>query len=130
NFVFVGDVCRGIHQALEKGRVGQCYLLTGENMSYLEFFKRVKACGNVRCIYIRLPRTVLKFIAWIAPLGQKIFGPRWKYTRPIVYLSTVHAYYSGEKAASELDHRPTPIDDVVRDTVNWFQTTDLLRAGA
>ncbi|HEY8399372.1 MAG TPA: NAD-dependent epimerase/dehydratase family protein [Flavihumibacter sp.] len=130
NFVFVGDVCKGIHSALEKGRVGQCYLLTGENLSYLEFFKRVKACGTDRCIYIRLPRTVLKFIAWIAPWGQKLFGRAWKFTRPIVYLSTVHAYYSGEKAERELDYTPRPIGQVVQETVDWFQTTELLRAGA
>ena len=56
NFVHVTDVARGIRQAIEKGRAGQCYLLAGENLSYLQFFRKMKAvCGHPRYLYSTKP---------------------------------------------------------------------------
>ena len=42
NFVDAEEAARGVVNAMEKGRKGACYLLAGENHSYLDFFRIVK----------------------------------------------------------------------------------------
>lgn len=56
NFVDATFAAKGVVGALEKGRTGECYLLTGENLSYLEFLKRwLPLPGNILCLCQFLP---------------------------------------------------------------------------
>ena len=41
NFVFSKDVARAVVNAIDLGRLGECYLAAGENLSYKEFFTLV-----------------------------------------------------------------------------------------
>lgn len=121
NFVYIQDVCKGIQKALNIGRIGHCYLLAGENMSYKKFFQLVKEqCGR-KCIFIRLPQSLLQVAAWIAPLCQKLFGSKWRLTSSVIYLSRLKAYYSGEKAETEWNLEPTPIREAIKHTIHWFR---------
>ena len=39
NFVATGDVAKGIVSALSHGKDGESYLLSGENLTYREFYR-------------------------------------------------------------------------------------------
>lgn len=126
NLVFVGDVCKGILLALEKGRTGQCYLLTGENMSYRALFTLIRKLGNKPGYGIQIPSFVLRVLGWIAPIFQRIFGSRWKLTRQVVYMARINAYYTGKKAKLEWDFATMPAQQAIEITLNWFRRNRML----
>lgn len=121
NFVAVHDVCNGIVQALQVGRTGQCYLLTGENMSYRQFFKLVQKESGHRTILIGLPSLIIRTMGWLSPFFRYVFGERWRLNRSVAYMATQGAYYSGSKAREEWGLQPSSITNTIKDTVEWFR---------
>ncbi len=56
SFVDVRDVARGIILALEKGRPGQRYLMTGCNLTVREFFAKLERVSGVKGPRLMVPR--------------------------------------------------------------------------
>ena len=70
NYVLVDDVVAGHLLAMEKGRVGQRYILGGENASLREFFRTIDRVTGKRHFQLPIWRfTPLAFAAW-----QKLRG--------------------------------------------------------
>ena len=65
NFVHVNDVARGHFLALEKGEIGDRYILGGENMSLKSLLDQVAKFGNVPKVKLKLPT---KSHLWVAVL--------------------------------------------------------------
>lgn len=121
NFVHVQDVCRGIANALEIGRHGDCYLLAGENLSYGDFFRLLQQEAQQKSLLIRIPAWCMKLAGLAGTLRAKITG-----TTPPLHYATAHLlclynYYSGKKSERELRVRYTPIRQAVQDALNWYQ---------
>ena len=76
NYVLVDDVVTGHILAMQKGRVGQRYILGGENASLKEFFSTIDRVSNKRHIHIPLlkygPPRVRAFTRKTCPLVRLI----------------------------------------------------------
>lgn len=119
NFVDVSDVAKGIINSIDKGKVGESYLLGGENLTYREFFEKVLKIHGKNKGLIELNSQLLK------TAGR--FGDLVSFIKPIP-LNSVTAtllsndnYYSSEKAIKELDMPQTPIDKAIKDALDFFQ---------
>lgn len=127
NFVHVDDVTAGIVQAISLGKPGECYLLGHENLSYREFFKKMKAvCGHPRHL-IPVPRPLIKAAGHAGSCYEKI-------SRRAVALNSINApllsgnnYYSAQKAIRELHLPQTQIEQAIADAVEWFETNGYLK---
>lgn len=121
NFVHVQDVCTGIANALVSGKHGDCYLIAGENLSYGAFFRLLQQEAQERSIRIPVPGWCLKLAGLIGTIRSRITGS----TPPLHYataqLLCLYNYYSGEKSTRELEVHYTPIQQAVRDALNWFR---------
>jgi dihydroflavonol-4-reductase len=124
NFVYIKDVCKGIINAIDKGRVGECYLLAGHNLTYKEFFSIVSNTSAEKKRMVQLPGFMLKLAGRTGSLIEAIRrkGGRMNYTSS--YLLCLDNYYSGKKAERELAITYTPIEDAVEDALNWFKTNN------
>jgi dihydroflavonol-4-reductase len=127
DWVDVRDVVSGTLTAIEKGRSGESYLLSGHYVSLAELYgllSKLKGGGK------KLP--VLPF--WIAEIGIP-FLKLWAgltrskplYTREsLKILKTAHQNISHEKAARELGYEPRPFEETLRDTLAWFRENHYL----
>lgn len=120
NFVHVNDVVQGIMAAIEKGRIGESYLLAGENLSYAEFFEKVFAVSGKKKTLIKAhPRLLMTAgrvgdaVSFISPTALNSVNAK---------LLNLDNYYSPAKAIKELGLPQTPIDIAIRDALEFFES--------
>lgn len=120
NFVCVQDVCNGITSALSKGKVGECYLLAGENLSYEQFFKMARSLSNRSRILIRIPASLLRVAGMAGTLLGKLTGKVYPMNYANAYLLCTENYYSAKKSKKELGIDYTSISEVIKDSVDRY----------
>jgi dihydroflavonol-4-reductase len=121
NFIHVEDVAAGIIQAIKLGKPGESYLLGHENLSYREFFEKMKAvCGYPRHL-IPVPRPLIKVAGQAGSFCEKISGKAVPLNAVNANLLSGGNYYSAQKAIRELGLPQTPIEQAIADAVEWFQ---------
>lgn len=124
NFVHIHDVCAGIASALEIGKIGDCYLMAGENLSYKEFFQLLNKVSGQAPILIKIPEFVLKIAGIIGTLSG-IFSPvSRKLNYSAAYMLCIYNYYSGKKSERELLLKYTPIENAIDKALKWFREND------
>lgn len=122
NFVHVEDVCVGIANALELGKVGELYLIAGENLTYKEFFKKLQKVSGQHTRMLRVSPLVLKTIGLAGTLVGKLSGRNSaKLTYASACMLCIYNYYSGKKSVRDLDLQYTPIDQAISSALDWFK---------
>jgi dihydroflavonol-4-reductase len=127
DWVDVRDVVSGTIAALEKGRTGQSYLLSGHFVSLADLYKKLRELkGSGKNL------TLLPF--WLAELGvpflkawARLTGNKPLYTRESVkILKSAHPSISSDKAARELGYKARPFEETLKDTITWFRENHYL----
>lgn len=120
DFVDVRDVARGCLLAAEKGRAGECYILSGRYCTIQELAEMVRALAGGRkklCLPLGAAYAALPFFGLMA----KVSRTRPLFTKYALYTISGNARFSCEKAAAELGYCPRDLRLTVRDTVAWLQ---------
>lgn len=120
DWVDVRDVVAGLVVAAEKGRTGENYLLPGHQATALHLGRMAAALNGHLGPVLAIPGWMA---TRIAPLGERI-GRRLNsdaFTPASIGTLLDDPLVDGDKAATELGHRPRPLEDSVRDTVRWFE---------
>lgn len=120
NFVDARDVAEGIIACAENGENGECYLLTGHLSPIQKILEQVRKIINGKKI-IYLP---LWFIKMIAPLYEKIKIKKKQkaYLTPYsAYALGLNSNYSYDKAKKKLNYSSRPLEDTIKDTVQWLK---------
>lgn len=123
NFVHVEDVCAGIVKAIEKGTIGEHYLLAGHNLSYKEFFRLTDRHAGRSRTKLQIPGSLLRALGRVGSLMQTLSGSAVKLNYASAYMLSLDNYYSGKKAERELGIEYKPIHLAVADAVAWFRDT-------
>jgi len=124
NFVHVEDVAEGIIKCLENGRNGDKYILAGENLSYIDFFRKLNAVANQNPIMFKIPRFILHGIGRI---GELIRGIGIKSNLSLVNMKIlcINNFYSNQKSVRELGMTYRSIDLAITDALNYFSKVKL-----
>ena len=120
NLVHVRDVARGHILAGDRGRVGQRYILGHRNLPLLEIFRVLATLTGIPAPRFRVPYAV----AWLTAVGMEGLA-RLRGGAPQVPLTAVRMarkrmYFSAAKAVTELGLPQTPVEQALRDAVDWF----------
>ncbi|MBZ5499253.1 MAG: NAD-dependent epimerase/dehydratase family protein [Acidobacteriia bacterium] len=122
NIVDVEDVAQGHLLAERKGRIGQRYILGGENMSLREILQTLAhICGR------RMPRLPMPWtVALIAAYMNQFFLGTILRREPSIPLDGVRMarykmYVSSDKARRELGYDPRPAEQALRKAVEYFR---------
>lgn len=119
----VRDVALGHLQAAELGKPGERYILAGHNIYWYELIDRVRELSGVRQPLAVIPHEAARFLRAPEAFGLSGFivdseayglmGARW--------------WASSTKAMTELSYRFRPLDDTLRETIDWYR--ELIAAG-
>lgn len=121
NYVDVRDVAVGHLLALEKGNVGERYLLCGDdNILLSEFFAMITQLTGIPAPLLKLPLWMVFPLAYTNHILWKVTGKD-----PLIRVSTVKRawmdmYYSNAKAKQVLGYSPRPLRLALRDEIEWF----------
>lgn len=126
NFVAVQDVAAAAVAALTEGIPGEAYLLTGENLSYREFYRLLSERTGCRSVRISLPSALLLSLGRAGDLLAAL-GMKTELSTVNMRLLCTGNYYSSSKAAEDLGFRCRRISDAVDETVAWLLHTGKLK---
>ncbi|MCK8785148.1 NAD-dependent epimerase/dehydratase family protein [Roseomonas sp. NAR14] len=128
NLVHVDDVAAGCVAALERGRIGERYILGGEDVSLRDMLGEIARRTGHRAP-VRLPRLPLWPVAVAAEAWARLSGREPMVTRDALRMAGHHMYFSSAKARRELGHAPRPWTEGIADAIGWFRETGMLPAG-
>ena len=121
NFVDVRDVAHATHMAASTGRPGECYILSGYEMSVSDFVCTLARVSGKKPPFITLTK---RFISTIAP-GTELYYRLVKQT-PLITPYSIrklcsNCNFSNEKAKRDLDLHPMSVEDSMRDMMAWIR---------
>ena len=126
--VHVDDVAEGHLLALERGRIGEKYILGGENLSLKALLGLVAAETGRAPPRVRLPGALLWPLALGCEAAASLTGISPLVTRDHLRMARKLMYFASAKAQSELGYSPRPAHAAVRDAVAWFRANGVVRA--
>jgi dihydroflavonol-4-reductase len=127
NIVHVDDVAAGHLLALQHGRIGERYILGGQDMTLREILAEIARLVGRRPPRVRLPRSLVLPIAYAAEGLARITGRPGRITVEAVRMAKKRMYYSSAKATRELGYRWRPTSVAFADAVGWFREQGYLR---
>jgi farnesol dehydrogenase len=72
--------------ATEKGKIGERYLLTGENASFNQVFDMAAVITNTRKPMVNIPLWVIDVYGWLSVLFSRITGKLPVISPPVSFL--------------------------------------------
>jgi dihydroflavonol-4-reductase len=120
NVVDVEDVARGHLLALARGRVGERYILGGQDVMLRELLGEIAQLVGRRPPRVRLPAAPLVPLAHAAEAFARLRGREPFLTVDGLKMSRNRMFFSSGKAERELGYRPGPYVAGVRAAVAWF----------
>ena len=127
NWVYVKDVAKGVCNAMTMGRIGEAYILGGENLTYVDAVKRIAvAVGAKKIPRFVAPDIVLKLLGFMGTISGAITKKAPKLTVNLAKIACDGHYFSPKKAIEELQMPQTPIEVGVKEAKEWFIKNDYL----
>jgi dihydroflavonol-4-reductase len=127
NLVHVDDVARGHVEALLKGRIGERYILGGDNVPLVTMLSDIARLTGRRAPRWKLPRAPLYPLATMAEAFARVTSREPLLTRDGLKMSEHRMFFSSAKAARELGYRARPYIEGLRDALGWFREAGYVR---
>jgi dihydroflavonol-4-reductase len=120
NLVHVDDVAAGHVAALHRGRIGERYILGGENLTLADLLARIALLTQHRPPRLRLPRSLVYPLALAAEGVAHITGREPFITLDGLRMAKYKMYFTSAKAERELGYTSRPVEEALRDALQWF----------
>ena len=121
NIVHVDDVAKGHIQAFNKGKLGERYILGGENLTFKEILEMISnLCGH-NPPKIQLPKKPLYPIGYLFEIFARLFNLKNPMlTVDMIRMAEKKMFFSSEKAKKELNYRYKSAKIALKDAIQWF----------
>jgi dihydroflavonol-4-reductase len=127
NIVHVDDVAAGHLLAFAKGKVGERYILGGDNLTLAAILGRIAVMVGRRPPLVKLPRAPLFPLAVVAELWARLTGAEPFVTVDGLRMARWHMFFTSAKAERDLGYRHRPAGDALEDAVAWFRQAGHLK---
>ncbi|WP_027185040.1 hopanoid-associated sugar epimerase [Desulfovibrio inopinatus] len=122
NVVHVDDVAKGHLLALERGRVGERYILGGDDMMLCEILSEICRLGDLRPPTWRLSPNMLMPLAYVCETVARLRRQNeCRINRDGLRMAKKKMFFSSRKAQDELGYTPGPAHKALVDAAQWFQ---------
>lgn len=126
NLVHVDDVAAGHLRAFDKGRIGERYVLGGEDVTLAALLAKVAREVGRTPPTIRIPRAPLFPLAWANERLARVTGKDPFLTLDSLRMAKHRMFYSSAKATRELGYAARPWQVAVADAVSWFRREGMI----
>src|SRR5580658_2844870 len=121
NLVHVDDVATGHLLAEERGRIGERYILGGENMTLATILRRIAALVGRKPPTVKLPIAAVWPVAVVAEAMGRLTGREPFVTLDGLRLARKIMFFSSAKAVRDLGYAPRPAEAGLADAIAWFR---------
>jgi dihydroflavonol-4-reductase len=126
NYVCAKDAAVAIANALTKGRIGECYILGNQNLSYKEAFGKIASIIGVKPPSLPIPSAFAKLYGRVGSLIGTISGKAPAISYPLSRIACDEHYYSAKKAVQELELPQTPVEVGIKECFDWLKENNYL----
>ncbi len=127
NLVHVDDVAAGHLAALQRGRIGERYILGGQNVLLGDMLREITRQAGRPPPRLRLPRRLIFPIAYAAEAIAHFTGREPFVTTTGLRLAKVHMFFASTKAERELGFSARPYGEAIADAIGWFRRNGYLK---
>ena len=128
NIVHVDDVAAGHVLAFHHGRIGERYILGGENLPLRDILVEITRLAGRSPPRLKLPHGVVLPIAYVAEGIARLTGRPTRVTVDSVRMARKRMYFSSDKAVRELGYGFRPAALAFADALEWFGAEGYLQA--
>jgi dihydroflavonol-4-reductase len=121
NLVHVDDVAAGHLAALRRGRIGERYILGGQDVLLADMLRDIATLVERRPPRLRMPRRLLFPAAAVAEMIASRTGREPFLTLDGLRMARYRMYFSSAKAMRELGYKARPYGEGLQDAVAWFR---------
>lgn len=119
DFVDVRDVARGMILAAEKGRSGEIYILSGQQVSLRRLSKLTRRVTARRSLVIAIPLGLALFVSRYTQHLYRWFKKTPRFTLYSLKTVVENSSFCRTKAETELGYRARPLEESIRDFLAW-----------
>ena len=121
NIIHVDDVAHGHVLALERGQIGESYILGGEDLEMPHLLAMVDDIMARPRRRVRLPSGALVPLAIAMEAAARTFRTEPRVTREMLAMAKKRMFFSSAKAAAELGYTARPARQAFADAIAWFR---------
>jgi dihydroflavonol-4-reductase len=126
NLVRVEDVAIGHVLALERGKIGEGYILGGENLPLREILIMITQEAGRKPPRYKVNPTMMWPVAWVEERLARMFKMEPRVTRDHLRMARYKMFYSSDKAKRELGYAPRPVRPAIKEAVAWFMANGMV----
>jgi dihydroflavonol-4-reductase len=126
NLVHVDDVAAGHIAAMEKGQIGERYILGGQDAPFGQLLADIAALVGRRPPRLKMPRAPLFPLAYAAEALAQITRKEPFITADSLRMAKYRMYFSSAKAERELGYKARPYSEALSDAVAWFRDKGMI----
>jgi dihydroflavonol-4-reductase len=127
NLAHVDDVAAGHLAALERGRIGERYILGGDNVTLADMLADIARLVGRRPPIVKLPRTMLYPLAYGAEALARLSGVEPFLTMDGLRMARHRMFFDDSKARAELGYVSRPYREGLADAIAWFRLRGALK---
>ncbi|HTZ67202.1 MAG TPA: hopanoid-associated sugar epimerase [Roseiarcus sp.] len=127
NLAHVDDVATGHLAALDRGRIGERYILGGDNVFLADMLADIARLVGRRPPKLQLPRPMLYPLAYGAELLASVRGVQPFITVDGLRMAGHHMFFDDSKARRELGYSSRPYREGLADAIAWFRSYGYLK---
>lgn len=119
NFVHVEDVAKAHLLAINRGTIGERYIIGNANMELVEFYRRLCKIFPKNKI-TQIPYLIALSFSYLIVFYSFLRRKEPEITPQGVMLSRKKMFYDNTKSKRDLGLDYRPIDEALKESVNWF----------
>jgi dihydroflavonol-4-reductase len=120
DFADVRDVARGMQLAGKKGRKGETYILSGEQVSIKDLMGMLQDITGIKAPSYKVPSWLARTAGLVAPLYYRLIKSKPLFTTYSIDVLASNSLVTSQKARIELGYRSRPARESIVDAVYWF----------
>lgn len=116
----IEELVEGVLAAAAKGRTGERYILSGENITIQKLFELIAQAANVSAPQIGLPNFLVHGLGQMGEVLER-FGKKGPISRENAWTSTLFHWFDSQKAQKELGLKLRPAAHSIEQSVKWMK---------
>lgn len=126
NVIAIEDVIYGLIAAWEKGRKGERYILSGENITIKTLFEWIASEAGNPPPRFKIPSPLLHALGKVGDQLEK-YGKKGPINSENAWTSTLYHWFDNSKAKRELGLNPRPAKEAIAASVKWIKDQGYLK---